>query len=99
MPRVKVTRKYQVTIPAEIRKPLGIRVGDTLEVLGEGGRVILRPTALVSDPVGYLWSLADQPLSIDAVKLVEESWAKTHPPNLAEVLKRVKARRRRLRHT
>jgi len=30
--RVKVTRNYQVTIPAEIRSRLGIREGDYVEV-------------------------------------------------------------------
>ncbi|MBP1448634.1 MAG: AbrB/MazE/SpoVT family DNA-binding domain-containing protein, partial [Thermoproteus sp.] len=30
--RVKVTRKYQITIPAEARERLGIGVGDVVEV-------------------------------------------------------------------
>ncbi len=30
--RVKVTRNYQVTIPASIRRRLGIREGDVVEV-------------------------------------------------------------------
>jgi len=36
MERVKVTRNYQVTIPASIRNRLGIREGDILEFLVEG---------------------------------------------------------------
>ncbi len=32
MQTVKVTRKGQTTIPAKIRKSLGIKEGDTLEV-------------------------------------------------------------------
>jgi len=32
MVKVKVTRNYQVTIPAEIRRVLGIEEGDILEV-------------------------------------------------------------------
>ncbi|WP_099211540.1 AbrB/MazE/SpoVT family DNA-binding domain-containing protein [Thermococcus henrietii] len=38
----KVTRNYQITIPAEIRKALGIREGELLEVSIEGDRIVLR---------------------------------------------------------
>ena len=39
--RVKVTRSYQVTIPVEVRKFLGIRVGDYLSVSVMGNRIVL----------------------------------------------------------
>ena len=38
----KVTRNYQITIPAEIRKALGIREGELLEVRIEGDRIVLQ---------------------------------------------------------
>ncbi|WP_324736540.1 AbrB/MazE/SpoVT family DNA-binding domain-containing protein [Thermococcus sp. SY098] len=38
----KVTRNYQVTIPAEIRKVLGIKEGELLEVKLEGDRIVLQ---------------------------------------------------------
>ena len=41
MKRVKVTRSYQVTIPVEVRKFLGIRVGDYLSVSVVGNRIVL----------------------------------------------------------
>jgi len=41
MPLTKVTRNYQITIPAEIRKALGIREGEMLEVKLEDGRIII----------------------------------------------------------
>lgn len=41
---VKVTRNYQVTIPAEYRKRLGIKVGDVVTVLLEGDRIVIIPT-------------------------------------------------------
>jgi len=40
--RVKVTRSYQITIPAEVRRTLGIKVGDYLSVSVVGDRIILR---------------------------------------------------------
>lgn len=36
MPVTKVTRNYQITLPAEIRKALGIEEGELLEVELEG---------------------------------------------------------------
>src|SRR5579883_2132859 len=39
-----VTRKGQVTIPAAIRRSLGIKEGDTVTVAVEGDAVKLRPT-------------------------------------------------------
>lgn len=39
---VKVTRNFQVTIPASVRERLGIRVGDLLSVEVDGDRIILR---------------------------------------------------------
>jgi len=38
----KVTRNYQITIPAEIRKALDIREGELLEVRIEGDRIVLQ---------------------------------------------------------
>ena len=40
---VKVTRKYQITIPKKIREELGIKVGDELIVRTDGSRIILEP--------------------------------------------------------
>ncbi|PLJ76994.1 AbrB/MazE/SpoVT family DNA-binding domain-containing protein [Infirmifilum sp. SLHALR2] len=44
--RVKVTRNFQVTIPAEIRSALGIREGDLLEVRLEGNKIIIEKVEL-----------------------------------------------------
>jgi len=43
--KVKVTRNFQITIPAEIREKLGIREGDYVEVtLSEReGAIIVKP--------------------------------------------------------
>ena len=40
MEKVKVTRNYQVTIPASVRKRVGIRVGSTLIAEVEDGRIV-----------------------------------------------------------
>jgi len=42
MPITKVTRNYQITIPAEIRNALGIREGELLEVELENGKIVIK---------------------------------------------------------
>lgn len=43
MPLVKVKEKFQVTIPAVIRRRLALKVGDVLEAELEGDRIVLKP--------------------------------------------------------
>jgi len=72
---VRVTRKYQITIPKKIREKLNIHVGDSLKMRVEGEKIIVEPVITrVKDPVKDMLSLIDKPLNIDAVRLVEESW-------------------------
>jgi AbrB family looped-hinge helix DNA binding protein len=41
MAKVKVTRKYQVTIPQEVREKTGLRIGDELLVREEEERIVI----------------------------------------------------------
>lgn len=50
MPVVRVRRKYQMTIPVEIRKRLGLAEGDCLEVTEQENQIVLRPKAVVDKP-------------------------------------------------
>ena len=38
----KLTNKYQITIPSEVRKRLGLRAGDVVYLALEGEKVVLR---------------------------------------------------------
>ena len=40
--KTRVTRKYQVTIPKEVRKKVGVEVGDELKVTDKGELIILQ---------------------------------------------------------
>ncbi len=42
----KVTSKGQITIPIDIRKKLGVKEGDKILFLEEGGRVILMNSSM-----------------------------------------------------
>lgn len=46
MPIVKVTRNFQVTIPIEVRKELGIEKGDILEATVQEKTVVFKPKVL-----------------------------------------------------
>jgi antitoxin PrlF len=79
---VKVTRKYQVTIPESVRSKLGVKIGDKLLVKSENKRIIMEAPERISNPSDVLWNLFGKPLNIDAVTLVEESWKETCPSEL-----------------
>ena len=76
MREVVITRKYQITIPKEIREKLGLKVGDRVLIYLEGDKIVIKP---VDAKMAFkdLITLADRflggPKRIDAVKLVEES--------------------------
>jgi antitoxin PrlF len=40
--KTKVTRKYQVTIPKEVRKKVGVEVGDEFKVSEKGELIVLQ---------------------------------------------------------
>jgi len=68
MPTTTVSSRYQITLPAEVRKALGIKPGDRLEVEVEGGKIVLR---LARPPVRELLQklIAEDP----AVKEIGEA--------------------------
>jgi len=47
MALVKVKGRFQITIPASIRRKLGLKVGDYLELEESEGSIVLRPVAVI----------------------------------------------------
>jgi len=47
MPIVKVKNKYQVTLPASVRKQVKLEVGDVLEAEVKGGKITLTPKVII----------------------------------------------------
>jgi len=60
MERIRVDAKGRVSIPKSLRKSLGLDEGTELEVLEEGGRIILAP--LVEDPVEAVFDVLGRAL-------------------------------------
>ena len=66
--QTKVSTKGQVVLPGPLRRRLGIRAGDPLEVKVESGRIVLTPhqkrtrqAKIVTDPVTGLPMLSAGP--------------------------------------
>ena len=56
--QTKVSTKGQVVLPAPVRRKLGLRPGDPLEVTAEAGRIVLTPrkarrrkVTILTDPI------------------------------------------------
>jgi antitoxin PrlF len=55
MPTAKVTSKGQITIPAEVRKTLGLKTGEKVAFLpGENGEFRMRRAGSIMDLCGFL---------------------------------------------
>lgn len=52
MTEIFVTRKGQITIPIEIRRKYGIEVGSRVEVVEEGGKIVIRKLTSIFDLAG-----------------------------------------------
>ena len=52
----KVTRHGQITLPASVRKELGIEEGDLVEIEVEDERAVLMPKKLVDKSQAYFWT-------------------------------------------
>lgn len=61
-----VSEKGQITVPKLLRERLGIRPGDQLEILEEGGRLVVTKTMLGGgDPVDAVYGMLGSDSSTD----------------------------------
>ena len=64
MPSTRVKDKFQVTIPASVRKSVGINVGDILEAVAQGNTIVLQPRTTVdkskADAIEQLFAVLDE---------------------------------------
>jgi AbrB family looped-hinge helix DNA binding protein len=56
MPTTKVTRHGQITLPASVRKELGIEEGDLVEIEVVDERAVLMSKKLVDKSQAYFWT-------------------------------------------
>jgi len=77
MPTTKVTRHGQITLPASVRKQLGIEEGDLVEIEVEDERAVLMPKKLVDKNQAYFWTRKWQEGEREADEDIKAGRAKT----------------------
>jgi AbrB family looped-hinge helix DNA binding protein len=76
MPLTKVTRNGQVTIPAEMRREVGIEEGDLIELQVVGDHLILVPKKLIDKNQAYFWTPEWQAAEREAQADIDEGRVK-----------------------
>lgn len=64
--RTRVSEKGQITVPKALRERLGIRPGDELDVIDQGGRLVLSKAA-PDDPVAAVYGILGTDLDTDTI--------------------------------
>jgi len=77
MPTTKVTRHGQITLPASVRKQLGIEEGDLVEIEVEDEKAVLMPKKLVDKSQAYFWTKRWQEGEREADEDIEAGRVKT----------------------
>ena len=52
MTQVKLSSKYQIVIPEDVREALGLKAGQSMQVLAYGGNVVAVPVRPLSEAFG-----------------------------------------------
>ena len=60
-----IQKSHRVAIPPEIWEGLGLREGDRVEVIREGGRIVILPVPKIENPTEFLWNLSKAPTPVD----------------------------------
>jgi len=69
--KVKVLPGYKITIPKEVRERWNLKVGDEIEIMIEGSKLVLCPIKLIRDPVLGMLSIIGE----EEIKLKESERA------------------------
>jgi antitoxin MazE len=73
----KVTRHGQVTLPASVRKKLGIEEGDLVEVVIEDDKAVLLPKKIIDKSQVYFWTKEWQEAEKEATEDIKTGRVKT----------------------
>ena len=73
----KVTRHGQVTLPASVRRKLGIHEGDLVEVVVDDDKAVLVPKKIVDKSQAYFWTNEWQEAEREASEDIKSGRVKT----------------------
>ena len=77
MSLIQVREKAQITIPSSIRKELGIKKGDYLDIVKEDDKIVIIPKILI-DKVSVNLSAKGEKMLKEAINDVKKGKVKTH---------------------
>jgi antitoxin MazE len=63
---MQIRHNFQITLPAAIRKRLGLRIGDLLETVVKEGKIIIVPKKVIDAQQAWFWSKEWQEAEKDA---------------------------------
>ena len=78
MVRVRVTRKFRLTIPVRVRQKMGVEVGDELLVKEEGKRIVFEKAPTVERLAGAWTHIED---TEDFMRDVRKRWGTSKLPS------------------
>ena len=73
----KVTRHGQITLPASIRKQLGVTEGDLIEIAVVDDKAVLMPKKLIDSSQAYFWTKEWQKAEKEASRNIQEGKVRT----------------------
>ena len=56
----QIRRNYQITLPAGLRKQLGLKIGDLVDIAVKGAHLIMTPKRAIDVEDAWFWSKAWQ---------------------------------------
>lgn len=56
MPTIKITSNGAVTLPAQFRKALGLKIGDFVNAELKKGQVVLKPARIIDAEDSWFWT-------------------------------------------
>lgn len=68
-----IQKSHRVSIPPELWESLGLREGDEVEVIREGGRIVILPIPGIEKPTEMLWSLPKSKTPVDQPDVIIEA--------------------------
>jgi len=72
--RVKVTRKYQVTIPHDVRRKVGVSIGDQLLIREEKRKIILEKPVDIEKLAGSWDHIESTDKFMDEARELWKTW-------------------------
>ncbi len=68
----QIRQNYQLTLPAEIRRRLGLKIGDLVEIVVKGYKLVLTPKRAVDLEEAWFWTKEWQAAEREVDKEVKE---------------------------